>query len=106
MIRDRDKIYDADVTCRLRAMGYPRQARCAGLAVAERVCGTADRQSRHCVTTGGFPGAIGSVQQGRAIDNPSQGPIADGGGPSLWEWDRRRYSVLLLDDDRQCCRPI
>src|SRR5712671_6999550 len=43
MIRDRDRIYGTVVTRRLRAMGYPRQANCSGLALAEQLCRTADR---------------------------------------------------------------
>jgi hypothetical protein len=43
MIRDRDRIYGAVVTRRLRAMGHPGQTDCTSLALAERLCRTADR---------------------------------------------------------------
>jgi hypothetical protein len=42
MIRDRDRVYGTVVTRRLRAMGI-REAYCTGLALAERLCRTADR---------------------------------------------------------------
>ena len=42
MIRDRDRIYGAVVTRRLRAMGI-RQTDCAGLTLAEWRCRAADR---------------------------------------------------------------
>ena len=50
LIRDRDAIYGAAVTRRLRAMVIPRQAHCPGLAVAELLCRRADRDnlSRVC----------------------------------------------------------
>jgi hypothetical protein len=35
LIRDRDRVYGAAVTRRLRAMGIPRQTHCPGLAMAE-----------------------------------------------------------------------
>jgi len=43
MIRDRDRIYGAIVTHRLRVMGIPGQAYCAGLSLAKWCCRTADR---------------------------------------------------------------
>src|ERR1700757_4737794 len=43
MIRDRDRIYGAVVTRRLRAHGHPGQAYCTGLTLAEWLCRTADR---------------------------------------------------------------
>ena len=43
LIRDRDAIYGAVVTRRLRAMGHSRQANLGRFAVAERFCGTTDR---------------------------------------------------------------
>jgi hypothetical protein len=42
MIRDRDRIYGAVVTRRLRAMG-PGQTDCADLTLAEWLCRAADR---------------------------------------------------------------
>jgi hypothetical protein len=43
MIRDRDRIYGAVLTRRLRAMGNPGQAYRVSLALAEWCCRTADR---------------------------------------------------------------
>jgi len=43
MIRDRDRIYGAVVTRRLRAMGNPGQTYRTGLTLAERLCRTVDR---------------------------------------------------------------
>jgi hypothetical protein len=43
LIRDRDRIYGSVVTRRLRAMGHPGQAYRASLALAKRLCRTADR---------------------------------------------------------------
>jgi hypothetical protein len=43
LVRDRDAIYGAAVTRRLRAMEHPRQAHCPWLAVAELICREADR---------------------------------------------------------------
>jgi hypothetical protein len=42
MIRDRDCIYGAVVTRRLRAMGIRDKAHCTGLTLAEWLCRTAD----------------------------------------------------------------
>jgi hypothetical protein len=43
IIRDRDRIYGAVVTRRLRAMGHPGQTYRSGLTLAEWLCRTADR---------------------------------------------------------------
>ena len=43
LIRDRDRIYGGVVTRRLRANGHPGQAYRTSLALAERLCRTADR---------------------------------------------------------------
>ena len=43
LIRDRDRIYGAVVTRRIARHGHPGQAYCAGLALAEWLCRTADR---------------------------------------------------------------
>jgi len=43
LIRDRDRIYGAIVTRRLSALGYPGQAYCTSLALAEWLCRTVDR---------------------------------------------------------------
>jgi hypothetical protein len=59
MIRDRDRIYGAVVTRRLRAVGHSGQTDCTSLTLAEQLCRTADRidparvfGSRHCFGRG------------------------------------------------------
>ena len=57
MIRDRDRIYGAIVTHRLRVMGIPGQAYCAGLSLAKWCCRTA-RAKIHGPSDSGWKASI------------------------------------------------